>query len=100
MYELPLTQRPFGTREHIDTQQSNLSIFPDDRKSTLLFLRTWLRSQDVPMGRESLSSIREFARSIGGSDLSDTMREVAQEIADLASEKVCASSHKRSDCAV
>lgn len=38
------------------------------------------------MGRELLSSIREFSRSISGSD---TMREVAQEIADLASEKVC-----------
>jgi hypothetical protein len=67
------------------------------RKSTLLFLRTWLRSQGEPMGRELLSSIRDFARSIGGSD---TMREVAQEIADLASEKVCASDHNSLTCLV
>jgi len=42
------------------------------------------------MGCELLSSIREFAGSIGGSD---TMRGVAQEIADLASEKVRTSDH-------
>jgi hypothetical protein len=49
------------------------------------------------MGRELLSSIREFARTIGGSD---TMREVAQEIVDLASEKVCASDHDSLTCVV
>jgi hypothetical protein len=49
------------------------------------------------MGRELLSSIREFAKSIGGSD---TMREVAQEIADIASEKVCASDHNSLTCVV
>ena len=68
----------------------------DALKSTLLFLRTWLRDQDDRLGRELLSSIREFARSIGGSDI---MREVAQEILDLASEKVRTSNHNTWTCA-
>ncbi|KAI0003232.1 hypothetical protein BJV74DRAFT_881694 [Russula compacta] len=55
------------------------------RYSTLLLLRTWLRAEGEHLGRELLSSIREFSRSVGGSD---TMREVAQEIVDLASEKM------------
>ncbi len=54
------------------------------RKSTLLVLRTCLEGSEL-WSRELLSSIREFAKSIGGSD---TMKATAQEIANLANEKV------------
>jgi hypothetical protein len=43
-----------------------------------------------------LSSIREFARSVSGSD---TMTDTAQEIANLANEKVCVADHNSQTCA-
>jgi hypothetical protein len=66
------------------------------RKSTLLVLRTWLEGGEL-WSRELLSSIREFAKSIGGSD---NMKATAQEIANLANEKVCVGDHDSQTCAV
>jgi hypothetical protein len=63
-----------------------LCEFPDALNSTLLVLRTWLQGESDHLRRGLLSSIRDFARSVSGSD---TMRDVAQEIANLANEKVC-----------
>jgi hypothetical protein len=62
----------------------------DALESTLLILRTWLEGGGEHWSRELLLSIREFARSIRGSD---TMKAVAQEIANLANEKVCVAYH-------
>lgn len=55
------------------------------RKSTLQVLRIWLQGESEQWSRKLLSSIRDFARSVGGSD---TMKDAAQGIADLANEKV------------
>ncbi|KAF8496698.1 ras guanine nucleotide exchange factor domain-containing protein [Russula emetica] len=55
------------------------------RYSTLLVLRTWLEDGGEHWSRGLLSSISEFARSIGGSD---TMKTAVQEIANLANEKM------------
>ncbi|KAI0303379.1 hypothetical protein B0F90DRAFT_1816200 [Multifurca ochricompacta] len=55
------------------------------RYSILLFLRTWLKAEGEFIGRELLSSIKEFALSVSGSE---TMREVTREIVDLSSEKM------------
>ena len=63
---------------------------PDDLKSALLVLRTWLEGGGEHWSRELLSSIREFARSIGGSD---TMNAAVQDIANLANERVCVAYH-------
>lgn len=59
-------------------------------KSILLVLLTWLKGGGEHWSRELLSSVREFARSIGGSD---TMKATVQEITDLTDEKVCAAYH-------
>jgi hypothetical protein len=42
------------------------------------------------MGRELLTSIRQFANSVASSSI---MNSVAQEIVNLVDEKVCASGH-------
>ncbi|KAI0282529.1 hypothetical protein BGY98DRAFT_88392 [Russula aff. rugulosa BPL654] len=55
------------------------------RYSILLVLRTWLEGGGEVWSRELLSSIREFSKSIGGSD---TMKAAVQEIANLADEKL------------
>lgn len=69
--------------------------YSDSLKSTLLVLRTWLEGGGEHWSRELLSSIREFARSIGGSD---TMKAVVEEIANLANEKVCVTYHDYQTC--
>ena len=74
------------------TGSVNLLTLP---KSTLLVLRTWLEGEGEHWSRELLSSIREFARSIGGSD---TMKVAVQEIANLADEKVCVAYHDSQNC--
>jgi hypothetical protein len=53
-----------------------------------LVLRKWLQgeSENWTQSRELLSSIRDFARSVGGSD---TMKDAARGVANLANEKVC-----------
>jgi hypothetical protein len=55
-----------------------------------MILRTWLEGGGEHWSGELLSSIREFARSIGGSD---TMKAVVREIANLADEKVRVAYH-------
>jgi hypothetical protein len=70
---------------------------PDTLKSTLLILRTWLEGGGEHWSRELLLSIREFARSIRGSD---PMKAAAQEIANFADEKVCVAYHDSQTCAV
>ena len=67
--------------------------------SALLVLRTWLQgeSENWTQSRELLLSIRDFARSVGGSD---TMKAAAQEIADRADEKVCVTDINSQTCAV
>ena len=62
-----------------------------------MVLRTWLGGGGEDWSGELLSSIREFARSIGGSD---TMKAAVQEIANLADEKVCVAYHDPQTCAV
>jgi hypothetical protein len=69
----------------------------DALKSTLLVLRTWLEGGGEHWSHELLLSIREFARSIGGSD---TMKAAVQEIANLANEKVCVVHHDSQTCTV
>lgn len=69
----------------------------DALKSILLVLRTWLEGGGEVWSRELLSSIREFSKSIGGSD---TMKAVVQEIANLADEKVCVAYHDSQNCTV
>ena len=65
------------------------------RSSTLLFLRTWLQGEGGNMGSELLTSIRQFARSVGGSEI---MNKVAEEIVNLVGEKVCTSGHASPTC--
>ena len=81
-----------GTRE---LTMRRFCEFSDALKSTLLVLRTWLEGGDEHWSRELLSSIREFARSIGGSD---TIKAVVQEITNLANEKVCVTYHDSLTC--
>jgi len=69
----------------------------DALKSTLLVLRTWLEGGGEHCSRALLSSIREFTRSIGGSDI---MKGTVQEIANLADEKVCVAYHASRKCTV
>ena len=83
-----------GTRESALHRSCESS---DALKSTLLVLRTWLEGGGEHWSRELLSSIREFARSIGGSD---TMKAAVQEIANLANEKVCVAYHDSQTCIV
>jgi RasGEF N-terminal motif len=65
------------------------------RSSILLFLRSWLQEDVENMGRELLTSIRQFANSMASSDI---MNSVAQEIVNLVDEKVCASGDGHSAC--
>ena len=69
------------------------------RESALLVLRKWLQgeSENWTQSRELLSTIRDFARSVGGSD---TMKGAAQGIANLANEKVCVADIDSQICAV
>ncbi|KAI9508854.1 ras guanine nucleotide exchange factor domain-containing protein [Russula earlei] len=53
--------------------------------SILLLLRTWLSGEGERIDHELLSSIKDFASSIGGSE---KMRELTQEIVNLATEKM------------
>jgi hypothetical protein len=69
----------------------------DALKSTLLVLRTWLKGGGEHWSRELLSSIKDFTRSISGSD---TMKAAVQEIADLVDEKVCVAYHDSQTCTV
>ncbi|KAI0255389.1 hypothetical protein BJV78DRAFT_1279551 [Lactifluus subvellereus] len=68
-----------------DSDAPSLSAPGSIRYSTLLFLRTWLQGEGENMGRELLTSIRQFARSVGGSEI---MNKVAQEIVNLVDEKM------------
>lgn len=76
-----------GLKRRFEEMGDVQSFIPSgsSRYSTLLVLRTWLKGGGEHWSRELLSSIREFARSIGGSD---TMKDAVQEIANLADEKM------------
>jgi son of sevenless len=57
------------------------------RSSTLLFLQTWLQCDGENMGYELLTSIKQFAKTVAGSD-SDIINPMVQEIVNLVGEKL------------
>ncbi|KAH9989792.1 hypothetical protein BJV77DRAFT_1015930 [Russula vinacea] len=70
---------------NLNGRHADFHLSGSTRYSILLVLRTWLHGESELRNRDLLSSIRDFARSVGGSD---TMTDAAQEIANLADERM------------